>query len=545
MKLAYTAQSTNENYFYVFNRGDGGGYVIVAAEDRANEILGYTDNGTFDYNNIPENMKWWLGEYEKEIKYLTEHPDIEILTANTETSNTEVSPLLGATAWNQGYPYNNQCPMYDTERRCATGCVATAMAQIMYYHQWPSKGKGAYSYTTTINGEDKVLSADFESTTYEWDKMTSIYNNNSSQESKDAIATLMSHCGISLDMMYGLESGTPSIKIPYALYTYFGYDKAMTYKSRDYYGLAEWENIIRDELNAGRVVQYNGQATDGGHSFVCDGYNKDGYFHINWGWGGVSNGYFRTTALNPGTQGTGGSEGGFNRSQGMTTGIQKAVNSIKESYEICADSGMLPSTGETKKGYTITLKVDGLWNLDWDSAPIEIALVLFNANGNIVYGQNQTGPIELNSRRGWNTVNFNMTIPTSATSGSYKLYLCYRVNGTNSWKKVRVAITEPQYVDVIVDGNRVLFTQSSTGLNNTAIIESRVYPNPVTDFVTVKNEKTIRRIRIYSVLGNLVSDVPIGDSNSTTIDLSSLSAGNYLLVAITDGGSSVNRIIKK
>ena len=771
MKLAYVAQETEKSYFYIFNRGMGDGYVIVAAEDRANEILGYTDSGTFDYDNIPENMKWWLGEYRNEIEYLIEHPEIESKTAETNISESSVAPLLGTTAWNQSAPYNDKCPMYDDSQRCVTGCVATAMAQIMYYHQWPSRGTGSHSYSVEINGTNHNLSADFGNTIYEWDKMTPTYTDKNTQESKNAVATLMSHCGISLDMEYGLSSGAKSYAIPYALYTYFGYDKGMTYKSRNYYGITEWENIMRNELDAKRVLQYNGQSSSGGHSFVCDGYNKDGYFHINWGWGGSSNGYYKTTALTPGTQGIGGGNGGYNYSQGMTTGICKADENSTEKYEIYADSGTVPLVYEFIKGRSMSLTINGLWNMGWNSASIEFALVLYDTNnGKVAYTQSQTGgkAINLAGMHGWKTFDCKLQIPTSITAGNYKLYTCYRTESSDVWEKVRVAVGEPQYIDVEISGNNVSLKQSSTEtpvlhleeiLQNTKLfknknasftakigntggeyygsvnfvfwdkvtnalqytssnytvniknqetktieffekleiapgeyrvgiidkegspignkidvtvndepgapalilkkkisfpnndnvpkndmkllatiqntggyyygnltayifpeeggssisilslktamidenetqevifdgsfedgsagtrylaaiydniskkwmspnnfykcvftlgspvvsidevtIENRVYPNPVTDYITVESEKRIKRISVYSISGDMVSDTITNDVYSQTIDLSSLSSGNYLVLIVTDQGNAVKKISKK
>lgn len=465
IKLAYTERNADKNCFYVFNRGENGGYIIVAAEDRTNEILGYTDSGNFDYDSISENMKWWLGEYSREIKYLIEHPEIKTKEAEVKALDKAVLPLLGAIAWDQGAPYNDQCPMYDDSRRCATGCLATAMAQIMYYHRWPLQGTGSYSYTTEINGKNVNLSADFGNTVYDWNNMLPSYSGASTPEQNEAVATLMSHCGISIDMEYGLESGAMYVKIPDALYNYFGYDKGVSYKARNYYNINEWENIIRRELDEGRVIEYNGQAGDGGgHSFLCDGYNTAGFFHINWGWSGQANGYFMLTALLPGTQGIGGSDGGFNYSQGMVVGIQKPNAGTVASYEICADNGMLPASEEIVKGSSVKISIEGLWNLGWNAASVELALILFDTkNGEEVFTQSLTnGILELPGMRGWTSIDWGLRIPGNVPDGNYKLSLCYRADGTDDWKKVRIAIEEPEYLNVEIANNLIRFSQSTT-----------------------------------------------------------------------------------
>ena len=338
LSLAYTAQSklrgTTENaYFYVFNRGDNNGFIIVSADERAKDILGYSDAGTFNADNLPENFRSWLTVYESEIESLN-NPALQSTTA-PET----VEPILKATAikpsvaplaltkWDQGDPYDIHTPVGPIAKT-PTGCAATAMAQIMKYHNHPAKGTGSHSYTSeTLKF---ALSADFN-TTYDWANMTNTYDANSTEAQRNAVAKLMYHCGISINMDYNSEDGG-SAAIPtdvvIALVKYFDYDKTIQFQKRNNYSYAAWTNLLKLELSESRPVFYGGQGSGGGHAFVCSGYDTNDKFHINWGWGGQSDGYYELSALNPSSLGIGGGAGGYNLDQNMITGIRPNVGGI-------------------------------------------------------------------------------------------------------------------------------------------------------------------------------------------------------------------------
>lgn len=319
---AFTSETGGSKAFYVFNsEAENGGYVIVAADDVAAPMLGYADEGTFDADNIPANMAWWLDQYTQEIKWAIDKGLTTPQAAAPRAARPSIAPLVSA-RWNQGDPYNLDCPQIGGTR-CVTGCVATAMAQIMYYHKWPQgAGKGSVSYEW--NGT--TLTKNFSSVTFDWNNMTDTYNSNSTTAQKNAVAKLMSACGYSTKMNYGTgESGAQSQLIAWALTEYFDYDKGIQTLSRYAYTKSGWDTVIYNELAAKRPVQYTGRTLAGeGHAFVCDGYN-DGYFHINWGWGGASDGYFLTSALDPNDQGIGGAQSGmaFVTDQSIIIGIQK------------------------------------------------------------------------------------------------------------------------------------------------------------------------------------------------------------------------------
>ena len=302
-RLSYTA---NQQRFYVFDRGALGGFVVVSGDDRLPQVLGYGESGDFSAPDLPPSLRYWLDEMDRQIAFLQSHDDA--VAHRPAPRETGVGPLM-TTIWNQDWPYNLLCPTYSDNvgntSRAVTGCVATAAAQIMNYHQWPPVGTGSHSYVCNVNNMTETeLSADFSQSTYRWDLMLDSYDENSSEESCEAVAKLMSDVGISMDMDYGSSSGARERDAMLALVRYFGYYDKCYLMNRDNYGAEEWDQMLVDEISANRPILYCGYdlstSTGGGHAFVVDGFNTDGYFHLNWGWGGHYDGYFLVSALAPG-----------------------------------------------------------------------------------------------------------------------------------------------------------------------------------------------------------------------------------------------------
>lgn len=317
----FTASATEtEPMVYVFNRGTDQGYLITPADDLFPAVLGYSDKGDFDFDNMPPAMKAFLEDYAREIDFNLKYKAEELATTASlfDPGWDPVEPLM-ATRWNQDAPYNNQCPTVSGVSTY-TGCVATSMAQVMKYHEWPDVGEGSHSYTW--NGQ--TLSINFSTIQFDWNNMLNEYYNNSYTTTQaNAVAQLMKAVGYSVDMGYGTNaSGAVSSKQGDALVKYFKYSKAVRYLQRDICSSTEFEKIIYDNLKEGLPVLYNGRSSEGGHSFVCDGYSGKHYFHFNWGWGGSSDGYFYLARLNPSDQGIGSSEGGYNSGQGINYNIR-------------------------------------------------------------------------------------------------------------------------------------------------------------------------------------------------------------------------------
>ena len=333
---------------YIFTAEQG--FVVMAADDCVQPILGYSLTGNFVAENMPENAHSWLQGYSDEIQFAIDSK----VKPSTETSKlwkdlidgsskagkaTAVVSALVQTQWDQNGVYyysggqlqmfelyNNLCPYDNTAgERTVTGCVATAMAQIMKYWGYPSQGIGSHSYTPSTRPELGVQSANFGETTYQWTDMPNKLSMTSTTTQINAIAILMYHCGVSVNMMYNISanggSGAYAEDIPYALNHYFNYKATATIKYKDSYSSDVWMDMLKTELDAGRPIQYGGSGT-GGHAFICDGYDNSNNFHFNWGWSGNNDGYYALTNLNPGSGGAGGGGYVFNNEQSAIFGIE-------------------------------------------------------------------------------------------------------------------------------------------------------------------------------------------------------------------------------
>ena len=357
-KVLELPKSLEIDQFYIVQEEDeDGGWVIMAADDAVKPILGYCDKGTFDPSaEMPENLKWWLGMYNRQIKRavdLKQEATDDVKAEWTElrrgvrraTAAVVVGPLL-ETTWDQGTPYNYLCPTYSGSTKSATGCVATAMSQVMNFWEWPTTGQGSHG---GIN---------FANTTYDWANMKNSYGSYSSAQ-RDAVATLMYHVGMSIDMSYGASSGAYTINfgntsLPCAQnslsdYFKYNYDSIKSYYREGYKGTirvgsttcnanyaswtdANWIAMLKTELDKHRPIMYDGSGDGGGHSFVCDGYRSDNYFHFNWGWGGSYDGYFTVNNLAPEGGGTGSNnDNTFNEGQGVIIGI---VPNVSDKYKV-------------------------------------------------------------------------------------------------------------------------------------------------------------------------------------------------------------------
>ena len=378
-KLAYTARNNN---FYVFNLSRDAGFVLVAGDDRAPSVLAYSDEGAFDFATMPENARAWLEVYEAEMSYLKSHPQAQ--GRNRISYNRVVNPLI-KTLWDQSAPFNNYCPTYDNGMTTYTGCVATAMAQMMYYYQWPPQGRGSNTYEDKVgDSETQTLSRDFSQSTYAWDDMLLSYGNGYTTAQANAVARLMSDCGIAVNMHYGSDgSGAQTIAARDALVNNFDYDATTQFVVRSKCTGDEWEQMIVDELNASRPVMYAGQASGGGHEFICDGYNSEGYFHFNWGWSGNSNGYFLLTALNPREQGIGSFEGGYNNNQEIIIGIKpnQGGETLPGETKLYIDN-FEPEVDHVALGERVDMPIKG-FRLFYTEQPEIMAMgfLIYDANG--------------------------------------------------------------------------------------------------------------------------------------------------------------------
>ena len=479
-------------YYYVFNIENNGGFIIVSGDERAKDILGYSDDGSFDITNIPENFRYWLSFYQDELEYLENNPESFNSTNNAfkQVYASSVAPLLGKIKWGQSAPYNNLCPLRkSTSTTAVAGCVATAMAQVMAYHKWPVNGTGSNTYTTTdVIGN---ISANFGQTSYDWDNMTPTYGTSSTEIQKRAVATLIFHCGVSVNMAYSSSSGAYATDMATALVNNFGYDSNIQMIRRDYHPKQEWIDIIKNELDNSRPVLYGGQAIDGGHRFVCDGYDTSGLFHINWGWTGMSDGYFEVSALTPSAQGTGGASGGYNIAQDVVIGIQKPTGTTTPIYQIhgIAESSVTTVALNTNLSLGIKISNAGLFQFNGF-----FNLALYDKNDNFVSTLLNTNiSYTLNSGAG---ISGSRTgkIPTGIASGNYKMYLVYKSNEQLQWSKSMAKVGADNFVNVTIAGNQATFTTSVQNLSLSLLsltANNKLYQQKTGKFTgTIKNNGT-------------------------------------------------------
>ena len=305
LQLTYTSTFKGNNTYYVFNKGNENGYLILSADDCMPAVLGVVEGNSFDYDKLPDNMKWWLSQYDVSISNYSAKGKKYVSSSKAKKAKKDIEPLLGDIQWNQWAPYNMLCPVMG-KMEAPTGCVATAMAQVMGMWQWPKRGYGKNEYQMFAPSYDEegnyvhgelTMARDFTQSKYKWEKILPQYDGYESEEENLAIAQLMYDCGISINMEYkssGSASDLP--EVVNALVKNFSYDKNIRIEYRKFYDDDVWENMLYENLSNGMPLVCSGQ--DGktffeGHAFVCDGYMVDGnLFHFNWGWGGNADGYF-------------------------------------------------------------------------------------------------------------------------------------------------------------------------------------------------------------------------------------------------------------
>ena len=317
LNLVYTEMTeSGAPAVYVFNFD--GGFVLVSADDVARPILAFSDEESVDPSLMPDGFAYYLRFYARQIGYAQANnfePEMEVTAEwmhvakdgfenDNRSTRGDVAPLL-TTNWNQDYPYNYYCPTGGggPGGRAYAGCVATAMSMVMKYWNWPIQGNGEHSYTPQGYPMQTV---NFGATTYDWANMPNSISSGSQQVQIQAVATLMYHCGVSVDMMYGGgSSGAYSQDVPPAIANYFRYTDQAIRKDRDLYTKFDWEEMLIASLEEGFPLYYSGSDTDGGHAFACCGYREsDRKFYFNWGWSGSLNNYYAIDALNTGWNGS-------------------------------------------------------------------------------------------------------------------------------------------------------------------------------------------------------------------------------------------------
>lgn len=426
-------RNTDASAYYVFTPANGEGFIVASGDTRMRPLLAQADSGKFSTTDMPENLRYWLSTYEAEIQALDESASTSSGSIFDAYATWQPIEPLVKTEWDQNGPYNDLAPVVNGNT-CLAGCVPVAMAQVVkaigYYN-----GKGSNTYT---NPNHKVeVSFDFESWKPDFSKMLNNYDmENYSAEQAHEVAMLVKACGVAVNVGYGPDAtgGNLSRK---AMVDYLGFDPSSQIISRSLYKTAEWETLIYDQLSIGRPLYYSGSG-NGGHAFVCDGYSSNGLFHINWGWGGVSNGYFALSALVPDVVGAGGASGGYSLGQnvgifvvpGSAPAPENSKGGAPLSVQWNANGFGTPTTSGAKDTFSLYHRVPS--TPTGGSVNVALTLQLIDPDGkkdDIIIPGNYTAYSPGTTKNNY-TVDFSTV---NLAPGEYLAYPVYQVEGYNGY----------------------------------------------------------------------------------------------------------------
>ncbi len=457
---------------YLF--ADRNSMMVLSADSDVRPMVGYTDTyapGEF----LPPALTYILECYAAEIADLRAGKVMTVDASPAMADVPSISPIC-TTLWNQDAPFNSKCPTLNG-KRSVTGCVATAMAQVLKAYEYPARcSGGSYSYQWTEG--NKNLTLDFDGVELRWDLMKNAYESN---QSAGALASLMRALGYSADMQYSPSaSGTNGRYMAAGLVRNFDYDCTLSYEQRSWYTFARWQAMIYDVLATGKPVYYDGVNPDlsAAHAFVVDGYAGDGFFHINWGWGGFSNGYFRLSALDPTQQGIGGSDSGYNAMQGAIFGLKPgAVTSRADApMNYFTPSPFRAQSTEVKLGADIEFE-GGLYNNGpLVSSGMSPAIKVVGADGSARYVASSVKYSNVALMTG--VTSWTSRLPRNLAAGTYTIYPAVKSLSNNKYYDARIDLNGDGYITVEVEGsNATLINHDGAKVECTDInIPAEAYP---------------------------------------------------------------------
>lgn len=511
LTCVYPAKAAKSGEFvpyYIFNVGDGNGFVIVSGDDNTmRNVLAYSETGAFDMENLPDNVRYWLDFYEEQVQ-LASQMNVPARKAPVASHGTPiVAPLLGDICYNQSEPYNLLCPMDRmVGQRSVTGCVATAIASIAKYYEYPAQGRERVNYHSGNGGQ---IVADLSKSTYDWANILPTYEGVSHNGKQDtAIALLMRDAGYGASMSYANSASGATINgAILSVVRYLSYDSLASARSRDTYDEdAEWIAMLKASLGSGIPLYYTGVSKEGGHAFICDGYDSMNYFHINWGWGAYgksrSDGYFLIQVLDPGWGGIGAGSGAYNRQQYVIYNMvpNGSDKRLADNYRITT-SDQIVARGKAIGDTTEDLEVRLTSMINWTAANFngKIALALYK-DGEFVKiiskeedlllnGVLQNGDIRVQGR----------TLQMQATAkdleeGDYEIWVVARSNRENAqWLKVHGStprLTDRSCIGVKIEDGKFILRSETCKLNvtitttATETVKYWVYDNYASELAT-------------------------------------------------------------
>ena len=462
--LPYGTDAAGRTMIYAVNVGKNAGFVLVGANDRSDEVIGYCDHGTFDAQKLPANMRSWLDSYVASASVAGKSAAAAHRVRSTTAAATKsyIPPLLKS-QWNQDSPYNDRCPIING-KHAATGCTFTAIAQIMYYHKWPNAVTKDIPAFTPTSADYPSLTA-LPATTLDWNKM---YNNYKNGEDGSEVAKLFIYLGTAAKALYGTTTGVFGYEVLQTLKDYFDYDQAAYTVWRQQLGYRQWVDMLYAELQAGRPVFFSGSSPEAGHSFVVDGYDEEDYFHVNWGWGGEADGYYRVLLMNPKDSQSDESLGEFKAEQVALIGVQPngGYNGDPERLTVLQDSLYYDPTGNNEynaignqstspyfenNGYLVCPSIK-THNYNGIEAEFALGCRLIKNDGSVARDYEwETAKYEIDKGKDkqMHMVYLNPTADPELTDGNYRMFFTSKLKSAAEWQYD--IGSENHYIDIYLD----------------------------------------------------------------------------------------------
>ena len=558
---ANTRSAGNLPAFYVFNSTDQKGFVIIAGDDVVMPVLGYSFTNSFVVDGMPSNLKSWMNGLKEQINEARETglntSDVvyEAWRGVSDMTTGDVVKQYQTAEWDQESPYNTLCPKIEGTQT-VTGCVATAISILMRYHQWPNAGTGtlpAYSYEALVSGAKihQNVSGRTLGHTYAWNDMPLQYDRNSSEISKNEVATLMYDCGVMAQSQFNIASaggtGASTLTAVHGLAEYMNYNKSMLCLRREWYSDAEWIQMLENEIMTVGPVLYGGATlSNEGHQFILDGYTTENYFRVNWGWSGHSNGFFLISALNPDDQGAGGSTGGgFIANQDALFGLKPAKGNSNyqtllgmlagktgsgESY-----SGLMTSETQFNVNTNFTVKCGFFWNLGLIPFSGKVALAIVDKNQNVRELISGTSSIPSMNTYGGMAFTFPCKISLSPQPGD-RIVAVYKGTNDADWKIVRGGPDTTNEIIVKTDPTPIIETEQETRFT--------VHCDKQQGTVIAHLPENSHTLNVYDVNGCLLRQILSEGKDTIIFSCREYPAGVYILQVITDKGSQQCKFLK-
>ena len=558
---ANTRSVGNLPAFYVFNSTDRKGFVIIAGDDVVMPVLGYSFTNSFVKDGMPSNLKSWMNGLKEQINEARETglntSDVvsEAWRGVSDMTTGDVVKQYKTAEWDQESPYNTLCPKIEGTQT-VTGCVATAISILMRYHQWPNAGTGtlpAYSYDALVSGAKihQNVSGRTLGHTYAWNDMPLQYDRNSSEISKNEVATLMYDCGVMAQSQFNIASaggtGAATLTAIHGLAEYMNYNKSMLCLRREWYSDAEWIQMLENEIMTVGPVLYGGATlSNEGHQFILDGYTTENYFRVNWGWSGHSNGFFLISALNPDDQGAGGSTGGgFIANQDALFGLKPAKGNSNyqtllgmlagktgsgESY-----SGLMTSETQFNVNTNFTVKCGFFWNLGLIPFSGKVALAIVDKNQNVRELISGTSSIPSMNTYGGMAFTFPCKISLSPQPGD-RIVAVYKGTNDADWKIVRGGPDTTNEIIVKTDPTPIIETEQETRFT--------VHCDKQQGTVIAHLPENSHTLNVYDVNGCLLRQILSEGKDTIIFSCREYPAGVYILQVITDKGSQQCKFLK-